>query len=71
MMGIIRTPSQSMFLVLSPNEVFGHIMVLASRPLPPVDPDDVDILSQKVFKQISFKFYMRVDTPLKYVPIEI
>ena len=28
--------------------VFGDIMVLASSP-PPVDPDDVNILTQKIF----------------------
>ena len=39
---------------ISPNEVFGDIMVLAAPPPPPpppppVDPDDVNTLSQKVF----------------------
>ena len=35
---------------ISPNEVFGDIMVLAARPPPPpVDPDDVNTLSRKVF----------------------
>ena len=29
-------------LIISPNEVFGDIMVLASPPRPPVDPDDVN-----------------------------
>ena len=31
-------------IIISPNEVFGDIMVLASppRPHPPVDPDDVN-----------------------------
>ena len=32
-------------IIISPNEVFGDIMVLASpppRPPPPVDPDDVN-----------------------------
>ena len=43
-------------LIISPNEVFGDIMVLAS-PRPPVDPDDVNTVTQP----ISFKFYMRVD----------
>ena len=33
-------------LFISPNEVFGDIMVLASPPRPPVDPDDVDALTQ-------------------------
>ena len=36
-------------VIISPNEVFGDIMVLASRP--PVDPDDVKALSQKVFNR--------------------
>ena len=39
-------------LIISPNEVFGDIMVLASpppppRPRPPVDPDDVNTLTRK------------------------
>ena len=53
-------------LIISPNEVFGDIMVLASPP--PVDPDDVNALRRKI---LSFKCYMRVDTPLRYVAIEI
>ena len=48
-------------IIISPNTSFGDIMVLASPPRPPVDPDDVN----------SFKFYMRVDTPLRYFAIEI
>ena len=55
---------------ISPNEVFGDIMVLASPP-PPVDPDDVNTLNSKHIQPISFKFYMRVDTPLRYFAIEI
>ena len=49
-------------LIISPNEVFGDIMVLASPspPCPPVDPDDVNALN---IQWISFKVYMRVDTP--------
>ena len=45
------------FVIISPNEVFGDIMVLASppRPRPPVDPDDVNTL--------ILICYMRVDTP--------
>ena len=34
-------------IIISPNEVFGDIMVLAS-PLP-VDPDDVNTLTRKIF----------------------
>ena len=40
------------------------IMVLASPPRPPVDPDDVNALNNSQNIQwISFKVYMRVDTP--------
>ena len=54
--------------MISPNEVFGDIMVLASPPPPPpVDPDDVNTLTRR----ISLKLYLRVDTPLRYVAIEI
>ena len=35
-------------MIISPNEVFGDIMVLAS-PRPPVDPDDVNALARKIF----------------------
>ena len=38
---------------------------------PPVDPDDVNALIRKNISWISFKFYMRVDTPLRYIVIEI
>ena len=48
-------------LIISPNEVFGDIMVLASLPRPPVDPDDVNTLNSNGIQPISFKFYMRVD----------
>ena len=57
--------------IISPNEVFGDIMVLAAPPPPPVDPDDVNTLKSKSIQRISFKFYMRVDTPLRYFAIEI
>ena len=49
-------------IIISPNEVFGDIMVLASppRPLqPPVDPDDVNTNSKNI-QPISFKFYIWV-----------
>ena len=37
-------------LIISPNEVFGDIMVLASPPRPPVDPDDVkNTLTRQIF----------------------
>ena len=52
--------------------VFGDIMVLASPPRPPpVDPDDVNTLNSKNIQPISFKFYIWVDTPLRYFAIEI
>ena len=41
-----------MRIMISPNEVFGDIMVLASPPRPPVDPDDVNALTQKIFKDL-------------------
>ena len=46
-------------------------MVLALPPCPPVDPDDVNILNSTNIQPISFKFYMRLDTPLRYFAIEI
>ena len=39
-------------IIISTNEVFGDIMVLASpprRPHPPVDPDDVNTLTRQIF----------------------
>ena len=37
-------------IFISPNEVFGDIMVLASSPpRPPVDPDNVNALTRKIF----------------------
>ena len=44
--------------VISQNEVFGDIMVLAS---PLADPDDVNALKSKNILRISFIFYMRVE----------
>ena len=41
-------------LLISPNEVFGDIMVLASPP--PVDPDDVNTLNSENIQPISFNF---------------
>ena len=51
-------------IIISPNEVFGDIMVLASPPHlpPPVDPDDVNTLTWKVFNG-SLSNFMRVYTP--------
>ena len=38
------------FVIISPNEVFGDIMVLASSPpRPPVDPDDANTLTRQIF----------------------
>ena len=34
-------------IIISPNEVVGDIMVLASPPRLPVDPDDVNTLSRR------------------------
>ena len=37
------------YLIISPNEVFGDIMILASPlPRPPVDPDDINALTRKI-----------------------
>ena len=48
-------------IIISPNEVFGDIMVLASPPPrpPPVDPDDVNALTRTNIQWIPFNFYMR------------
>ena len=43
-----------LYLIMSPNEVFGDIMVLASPP--PVDPDDVNALARKIFNGPLSKF---------------
>ena len=43
--------------------MFGDIIVLASPPRPPVDPNVVNALNLKNIQRISFKVYMRVDTP--------
>ena len=55
-------------LIISPNEVFGDIMVLALAPRP---PRRCGHSNSKSIQRISFKFYMRVDTPLSYFAIEI
>ena len=51
-------------IIISPNEVFGDIMVLASPlpppPRPPVDPDYVNARNSKNIQRISLKLYMRV-----------
>ena len=60
----------SKHLIISPNELVGDIMVLASPPRPPVDPDDVNALTRKIFDG-SLSNFMRVDTPLRYVAILI
>ena len=54
----------SLGIIISPNEVFGDIMVLASppRPRPPVDPDDMNTLTRQIFN-LSLSNFMRVDTP--------
>ena len=44
-------------VIISPNEVFSDIMVLASPPpRPPVDPDDVNTLTRKIFNGSLSKF---------------
>ena len=40
---------QEFMIFISPNEVFGDIMVLASPPRPPVDPDNVNTLTRQIF----------------------
>ena len=52
--------------VISPNEVFGEIMVLASPR-----PNDVNALTQKIFNGSLSNYFMRADNPLRYVAIEI
>ena len=63
--------SQRVFIIfiISPNEVFGDIMVLASPP--PRPPRRREHSNSKSIQRISFKFYMRVDTPLRFVAVEI
>ena len=48
------TDIQAVIIIISPNEVFGDIMVLASPPRPAVDPDDVNTNSKNI-QPISFK----------------
>ena len=58
--------------IISPNEVFGDIMVLALPPRPPPRPPKRrEHSNSKSIQPISFKFYMRVDTPLRFFAIEI
>ena len=57
-------------IIISPNEVFGDIMVLASPPRPPRHRRH-EHSNPKNIQHISFKFYMRVDTPMRYFAIEI
>ena len=57
-------------IIILPNKVFGDIMVLASLPCMPVDPDDVNALTRKIFNG-SLSNFMSVDTPVRYVAIEI
>ena len=53
--GGCRCVSMLNLLIISPNEVFGDIMVLASpprprpHPHPPVDSDDVNTLTRQLF----------------------
>ena len=50
-----------MMLIIYPNEMFGDIMVLASPP--PRPPRRREHSNSKSVQRISFKLYMRVDTP--------
>ena len=63
-----QTTPHTVHLIISPNEVFGDIMVLASPPRPPRRREHSN---SKSIQPISFKFYMRVDTPLRFFAIEI
>ena len=56
-------------IIISPNKVFGDIMVLASPP--PRPPRRREHSNSKSIQPISFKFDMRVDTPLRFFAIEI
>ena len=66
--------SYGLDIIISPNEVFGDIMVLTSPPppsRPPVDPDEVNILNSKNIQPISLKLHMWVDTHRRYFTIEM
>ena len=56
--------------VISPNEVFGDIMVLSSPRPPPVDPDDVNTLTQNKYSTYLFQI-LYVGRYLRYFDIEI
>ena len=60
-------------IIISPNEVFGDIMVIASPPPrpPPRSPRRREHSNSKSIQPISFKLYIRVDTPLRFFAIEI
>ena len=57
-------------IIISPNKVFGDIMVLASPHPPPVRPWRHELVTQKIFN-LPLSNFMRVDTPLRYFAIEI
>ena len=62
-----------LFFIISPSEVIGDIMVLASPPPPrppPVDPDDVNTPTRKIFNESLSNLY-EGRYPLSYVAIEI
>ena len=67
----IHTTKMCCLYIISPNEVFGDIMVLASPSCPPLDPDDVNNLTRTNIQSISFKLYMWVDSSLSYFTIVI
>ena len=50
-MGNVIKGARNCFMIMSPNEVFGDIMVLASPPRPPVDPYDVNALTKNIVNE--------------------
>ena len=56
-------------IIISPNKVFGDIMVLALPPSP-VDPDDVNTQTRKIFN-LSLQICYVGRYPLRYFAIEI
>ena len=56
-------------IIISPNEVFGDIMVLASPPSRPRPPRRREHSNSKNIRSISFKLYLHVDTLLSYFAI--
>ena len=64
----------AMNIIISPNEVFGDIMALASpppRPPPPVDPDNLKHSNSKKYSTYLFQILYVGRYPLRYFAIEI